>query len=70
MRMLSTNRYNENTVIVRNYLIVLSSAILLSIGLADAYYQFARVTHQGKLDNYGRFIGAGLVSYSQKTFSR
>jgi hypothetical protein len=68
--MLSSARPNENTLVIRNYLIALSSAVVLSLGIADAYYQPSRVAHQGRLDNYSRFIGAGVVSYSQKVFAR
>lgn len=66
--MLSNTPNNQNALAIRNYLVVLGSVMFLGMGLADTYNQPSRVAQQNRLDNYGRFIGVGLVAYSQKVF--
>jgi hypothetical protein len=60
--MLSTTQNHQNTIAIRNYCIALGSVILLSTSLADLYHQPSRAAQQDKLDNFGRFVSAGLVS--------
>ena len=60
----------QNNQLIRNYILTLASVMLLSIGLADVYNQPSRVAQQDKLDNYGRFISAGLVSHAKKALYR
>ncbi len=61
--MLSTSKNNQ---VIRNYIIALVSVMLLSTGLADVYNQPSRAAQKDRLDNYSRFISAGLVSGAQK----
>ena len=60
----------QNNQVIRNYVIALVSVMLLSMGLADVYDQPSRVAQQDRLDNYGRFISAGLVSHAKKALYR
>lgn len=60
---LSTVRDNKKTNVIRNYCIVLGCATLLSLGLAEVYNHPSRVAQQERLNNYGRFVGAGMVDY-------
>ena len=60
---------SQNKQVIRNYIITATSVMLLSVGVADLFNSPARVAQQDRLDNYGRFVSAGLVSYAQKSFS-
>ena len=66
--MLATS--TENTTAIRNYVIALASVALLSVGAADLFCSPTRAAQQSQLDDYGRYLSAGLVSYAQKGFSR
>jgi hypothetical protein len=61
--MLSTT--TETTTAIRNYIIAAASIVLLSVGVADTFNSPARISQQDRLDNYGRVISAGLVSYAK-----
>jgi high-affinity Fe2+/Pb2+ permease len=56
----------QNNQLIRNYIIVLASVMMVSVGLADLHNQPSRLAQQDRLDNYGRFISAGLVAQAQK----
>ncbi len=60
-----TTSTTDNTTIIRNYLIAAASVMLLCVGTADVFNNPARMAQQDKLDGYGRYISAGLVSYAQ-----
>ena len=60
----------QNNQVIRNYIVALGTVMLLSMGLADVYSQPSRSAQQDKLDNYGRFISAGLVSGAKKSANR
>ena len=66
--MLATS--TENTTAIRNYVIALASIALLSLGTADLFCSPNRSAQQSQLNDYGRYLSAGLVSYAQKGFSR
>jgi hypothetical protein len=59
-----------NAVAIRNYIIALASVAMMGMGVAELYNQPARIAQQGRLDNYSRFIGVGLVSQAQKAVYR
>jgi hypothetical protein len=61
--MLSTT--TETTTAIRNYIIAAASIVLLSVGVADTFNSPTRISQQDRLDNYGRVISAGLVSYAK-----
>lgn len=60
----------QNTQIIRNYLIAAVSVMLMSTVVADLFNNPARYAQQDKLDNYGRYISAGLVSYAKTSLNR
>ena len=60
----------ETTTAIRNYVIALASIAVLSLGTADLFGAPNRSAQQSQLDDYGRYLSAGLVSYAQKVFSR
>ncbi|MGK7940283.1 MAG: hypothetical protein AB4062_09075 [Crocosphaera sp.] len=62
--MLNTN--TNNTVIIRNYILLAVTVIFTSMGLTDTFLAATRTGQQDRLNNYGQVINAGLVSYSQK----
>ena len=62
--MLNTN--TNNTVIIRNYIILAATVIFTSMGLTDTFLAPTRTGQQDRLNNYGQVISAGMVSYSQK----
>lgn len=65
--MFSTLRNNH---VVRNYALTVASVILTSVGIADQFHNPARLAHQERLNSFTRYFGAGVVTYSQRTFSR
>ncbi len=62
--MLNTN--TNNTIIIRNYIILAITVIFTSMGLTDTFLAPTRTGQQDRLNNYGQVISAGMVSYSQK----
>ena len=62
--MLNTN--TNNTIIIRNYIILAATVIFTSMGLTDTFLAPTRTGQQDRLNNYGQVISAGMVSYSQK----
>lgn len=63
--MLSTATTPNPAALVRNYAIAAAAIALLSLGAADAFNNTTRVGQQGRLDQYGRAISAGLVGYAR-----
>ena len=57
---------NNNTTIVRNYIILATTVMIASMGLTDTFLSPTRAGQQDRIDNYGRVVSAGMVSYSQK----
>jgi hypothetical protein len=62
----ATTTANDNAIIVRNYIILAATVMFMSMGLVDTFMAPSRISQQGRLDNYGRVMSAGLVAYSQK----
>ena len=62
--MLNTN--TNNTIFIRNYIILAVTVVFTSMGLTDTFLAPTRPGQQDRLNNYGQVISAGLVSYSQK----
>ncbi len=60
------NSTTNNTVIVRNYVILAATVMFASMGLTDTFFAPTRNGQQERLNNYGQVVSAGLVSYSQK----
>jgi hypothetical protein len=58
----------QNQQVIRNYAIAITGVMLVSVGVADLFKSPVRVAQQNRLDNYGRFVGVGLVSFAQKSF--
>jgi hypothetical protein len=56
--------------VIRNYAISLTCVMLVSVGVADLFKSPVRVAQQNRLDNYGRYVGVGIVSFAQKTFAQ
>lgn len=56
---------SQNNTFIRNYLIAAVSVVALSMGVTDLVNNPARLAQQDRLDGYGRYISAGLVSYAQ-----
>lgn len=59
------NTTTTNTQIIRNYIIAATTVMLISVGVSDMFNNPQRIAQQEKLDSYGRYIGAGLVSYGK-----
>jgi hypothetical protein len=57
---------NPATTVVRNYLLIAAVVIVSSLGVSDAFMAPSRIAQQGRLDNYGQYLGAGLVASAQK----
>ncbi len=60
------NSTTKNTTIVRNYIILAATVMFASMGLTDTFLAPTRNGQQDRLNNYGKVVSAGLVSYSQK----
>ncbi len=59
------NTTTNNTVIIRNYIILAATVMLTAMGLSDTFLAPTRAGQQDRLNNYGQVVSAGLVSYSQ-----
>ena len=64
-----TTTVNENVIVIRNYIILAATVMIMSSGLVDSFLSPFRAAQQDRLDNYGRYVSAGLVAQAQK-FSR
>ncbi len=56
----------NNTIIIRNYVILAALTLFVSMGLTDTFFASTRTGQQDRLDNYGQVVSAGLVAYAQK----
>ncbi len=65
--MLTTATTTNTATALRNYLILAATVMLMSVGLVDTFTNPSRVAQQDRLDNYGRYLSAGLVAYAQKS---
>lgn len=63
---MSTTATNENTTVIRNYIILTVAVVFASMGITDTFLSPTRAGQQDRLDNYGQVVRAGLVNYSQK----
>ncbi|MGP0128566.1 MAG: hypothetical protein ACTMUB_04650 [cyanobacterium endosymbiont of Rhopalodia musculus] len=64
-----TTTVNENVIVIRNYIILAATVMMMSSGLVDTFLSPFRAAQQDRLDSYGRYVSAGLVAQAQK-FSR
>jgi hypothetical protein len=53
---------HHNQTFVRNYLIAVISVVMMGVGVADLVNNPSRIAQQNRLDGYGRYVSAGLVS--------
>ena len=53
---------HQNPTFVRNYLIAVISVVMMGVGVADLVNNPSRIAQQNRLDGYGRYVSAGLVS--------
>ena len=53
---------HQNPTFVRNYLIAVISVVMMGMGVADLVNNPSRIAQQNRLDGYGRYVSAGLVS--------
>jgi hypothetical protein len=53
---------NQNQTFVRNYLIAIVSVMMMGVVVTDLVNNPSRVAQQNRLDGYGRYVSAGLVS--------
>ena len=53
---------HQNPTFVRNYLIAVISVVMMGVGVADLVNNPSRIAKQNRLDGYGRYVSAGLVS--------
>ncbi|MDJ0510814.1 MAG: hypothetical protein QNJ64_16395 [Crocosphaera sp.] len=61
--MLSTTK---PTTIIRNYVILATTVMVMSVGLVDTFNHPTRGGQKDRLDNYGRVVSAGVVAQAQK----
>ncbi|ACB51562.1 hypothetical protein cce_2212 [Crocosphaera subtropica ATCC 51142] len=59
------NTTTNNTVILRNYIILTATVMFTAMGLTDTFLAPTRVGQQDRINNFGQVVSAGLVSYSQ-----
>ena len=52
-------------ILIRNYLAAAITVVLLSTGVSELVNSPARIAQQQKLDGYGYYVSAGLVSYAK-----
>lgn len=62
--MLST--LTNKTAIIRNYVLLSLVVMILGVGLTDIFKNPGRVGQKDRIDNYVRYINAGLVAQTQK----
>jgi hypothetical protein len=55
------------TTAIRNYCVLAATVALMTMGLTDTFTNPNRVAQQDKFDNYGQYVGVGLVAFSQKS---
>ncbi len=55
------------TLAIRNYAILAVTVILMSLGLTDTLTSPHQSAQQDKFDNYGQYLGVGLVIVSQES---
>ncbi len=46
-------------------MILAITVMIMSSGLVESFYNPNRVSQQNRLDNYGRYISAGLVAQAK-----
>ncbi|MDJ0601746.1 MAG: hypothetical protein QNJ37_23235 [Crocosphaera sp.] len=56
----------NNTIILRNYIILVATVMFAAVGLTDTFFAPTRSGQQNRLNHYGQVFSAGLVSYSQQ----
>lgn len=61
-----TTTINENIIFIRNYIILAATIMMMSSGLVDTFVSPFRTAQQERLDNYRRYMSAGLVVQAQK----
>jgi hypothetical protein len=66
-KMLSTTRNNR---VIRNYIIVATSVMFLSVLVADFFDNSIRIARQDRLENYDRFISFRRYSTSIRSIDR
>ncbi|MEL4894884.1 hypothetical protein [Crocosphaera sp. Alani8] len=59
------NTTTNNSVIIRNYIIITATVMFAAIGLTDTFLAPTRAGQQDRLNNYGQVVSAGMVSYSR-----
>ncbi|HAC64167.1 MAG TPA: hypothetical protein DCF68_11660 [Cyanothece sp. UBA12306] len=57
---------NQNTIVIRNYIILAATIMFASMGLTDTFLSPTRAGQQNRLDSYGQVISAGMVAYGQQ----
>ncbi|GBF82324.1 hypothetical protein [Aphanothece sacrum] len=56
----------DKNIIIRNYLILILTVMVLGAGLTDMFKSPDRMGQQDRLHNYGRYISVGLVNQARK----
>lgn len=54
------------TTTIRNYCVLAATVVVMTMGLTDTFTNPHRIAQQEKFDNYGQYVGVGLVAFSQK----
>lgn len=68
--MLSLAYSDRHNTLFRNYLVVLSSVMLFSMGLAEICNHPSRIAQQDRFNGYGRYLDVGVASYVQRNIRR
>lgn len=55
----------NNTIIIRNYIILTATVMFTAMGLTDTFSAPTRIGQQDRINSFGQVLSAGLVSYSQ-----
>jgi hypothetical protein len=54
------------TTVIRNYCLLAATVAVMSLGMTNTFNNPHRIAQQDKIDNYGQYVGVGLVAFSQK----
>ncbi|MGK7946750.1 MAG: hypothetical protein AB4058_20000 [Microcystaceae cyanobacterium] len=57
-----------NTTLIRNYCLLASLVVCITMGLTNSFTNPHRVAQQEKFDHYGQYVSMSLVAFSQKAF--
>jgi hypothetical protein len=55
----------QTSAVLRNYILLVATVFITGMGLTDVCTNPMRLAQQDRLDNYGQYVGVGLVAMAQ-----